>query len=154
MELKSAVETLARSLASHSEHLLVKSSKKLAIHSSEEVVRNIGDNLAVWFTGVRAFPPAFLSPVCKVVEAAGPNIPLELGPLLPVDRRRRYDWMLEIKQGLQVPVVHVTYAPESSVGNLNWIWHSLATGIDSALQTSQPLIENLRRISPSTTREP
>ena len=108
MELKSAVETLARSLASHSEHLLVKRSKKLAIHLSEEVVRNIGDNLAVWFTGVRAFPPAFLSPVCKVVEAAGPNIPLELGPLLPVDWRRRYDWMLEIKQGLQVTLVHVT----------------------------------------------
>ena len=32
------------------------------------------------------------------------------------------------------------YAPGSSVGNLHWIWHSKAD-IDSALQSSQPLIE-------------
>ena len=148
MELKSVVETLARSLASYSEHLLVKRSKMLAIHSSEEVVRNIGDNLTVRFTGVRACPPPFLSPVCKAIGETGSNIPLELGPLLPVDQRRRYDWMLEINQGLQVPLVHVTYAPGSSVGNLNWIWHSLATDIDSALQTSQPLIEKLKKDIP------
>ena len=56
--------------------------------------------------------------------------------------------MLEINQGLQVPLVHVTYVPGSSVGNLNWIWHSLATDIDSALQTSQPLIEKLKKDIP------
>ena len=39
---------------------------------------------------------------------------------------------------------HITYAPRSCVGNLHWIWHSKATDIDSALQSSQPLIERLK----------
>ena len=44
--------------------------------------------------------------------------------------------------------MHVTYAPGSSVGNLNWIWHSMATDIDSALQSSQPLIEEIKNNIP------
>ena len=41
-----------------------------------------------------------------------------------------------------------TYAPGSSVGNLHWIWHSKATDIHSALQSSQPLIKQLKKDIP------
>ena len=40
------------------------------------------------------------------------------------------------------------YAPGSSVGNLHWIWHSKATDIHSALQSSQPLIKQLKKDIP------
>ena len=94
--------------------------------------------LTVRFTGVCAMPPTFLGPVCETIVAAGPDVPLEVGALLPSDRRRKYEWMQEIKRGLQVPFVHVTYAPGSSVGNLHWIWHSKAADVDSALHAVFP----------------
>ena len=148
LEMKHSVENLARSLASYADLLLAKRMKMQVVHSSQEVVRNISKNLTVRFTGVRAMPPSFLGPVCEAIVAAGPDVPLEVGALLPNDRRRRYEWMQEIKRGLQVPLVHVTYASGSSVGNLNWIWHSTATDIDSALLSSQPLIEELKKDIP------
>ena len=57
--------------------------------------------------------------------------------------------MQEIKQGPQVPLVDVTYAPGRVLETyLHWIWQSKATDIDSALQSSQSLIEQLKKDIP------
>ena len=50
--------------------------------------------------------------------------------------------------GLDVPLIHVTYAPGSNIGNLHWIWQSTATSIDDALHTTQPIIEQLKKVIP------
>ena len=46
--------------------------------------------------------------------------------------------------GLDVPLIHVMYAPGSNIGNLHWIWHSTSVSIDDALNTAQPIIEELK----------
>ena len=53
-----------------------------------------------------------------------------------------------LKKGLHVPLVHVSYAPGGNIGNLNWFWHSTATNINNALQTTQPHIEEIRKKIP------
>ena len=103
-----------------------------AVHDSEEVVRSMGDSLTVRFTSVRLSPPPWTAPISEAVLAAGPDSPVELDGLLPDDRRRKYDWIVEIKKGLGVSLVHVTYSPGSNLGNITWIWHTTATNIDSA----------------------
>ena len=118
------------------------------VHESNEVIRDIGQNLSVQFTGVRLSPPPYLDLIYQAIETAGSNQPIELDLLLPSDRRRRYKWLMDLKQGLQVPLVHVLYAPGVNVGNLNWLWHSTATNIDNTLQTTQPLIEELKKKIP------
>lgn len=145
VEFKSAVQQLAQSLASYADHLIDKRIRMQAVHSAEEVVRSIGDSLSVRFTGVRHSPPPYTAPISEAVMAAGPETPVELDELLPSDRRRKYDWLMEVRNGLGVPLVHVTY---SLGGNLTWIWRSTATDINSALQTSQPIIEELKRSIP------
>ena len=55
---------------------------------------------------------------------------------------------MELKNGLQVPLVHVSFAPGGSIGNLNWLWYSTAKDIDNALQSTQPLIEELKKKIP------
>ena len=47
-----------------------------------------------------------------------------------------------------MPLVHMTYSPGSNIGNLTWIWHCTATDIDSALQSSQPIVEELKKCIP------
>ena len=42
----------------------------------------------------------------------------------------------------------MTYFPSSNVGNVSWVWHSTATDIDSALQSCQPIIEELKKQIP------
>ena len=68
--------------------------------------------------------------------------------LLPSNQRRRYEWLMDLKQSLQVPLVHVSYASGGNVKKLNWLWHSTATNIDDALQTTQPVIEELKKQIP------
>ena len=107
-----------------------------AIYSSPDVVQSIGDFLTVRYTGVRAVPPPFLVSVSEAITTLGTNVPLELGTLLPTDRRRRYEWLEALKKGLGFPLVHVTHAPGGSIGNLHWVWHSTSSSTDKALMTA------------------
>lgn len=148
MVFKASVEQLARSLASYSDSLVAKRARIQAVHTSECSVRNIGDSLSVRFTRIHHSPPPYLAPIAKAVAAAGLNVPVELGALLPTERRRRYDWVTDLKRGLQVPLVHLTYSPGSNLGNLFWVWHCTASDIDEVLQTSQPIIEKIKTCIP------
>lgn len=91
-----------------------------AVHSSEEVVRSVGNSLTVCFTGVRLSPPPYTAPISEAVLAAGPDSPVELDGLLPDDRRRKYDWLVEVKKGLGVPLcmlhIHLEVTLETSLG--------------------------------------
>ena len=78
---------------------------------------------------------------------------LEESDLLSNNRRRRYDYMEEAKKGLKVPTILFTYSPGSNLCNLHWIWHTSATDIHSALQSCQPLIEQLNYKFPIITQE-
>ena len=147
-DMKKATETLARSLASYADLLIEKRSRMELVHNSPEVVRTIGENLTVRYTHTRVQPPSYLSPLSDAVMSAGLNVPVEIGQMLPTDRRQKYDWVEEIRKGLRVPLVHVTYSPGSNVGNVHWIWQSDATSIDSALQKVQPIIEHLKQKIP------
>ena len=89
------------------------------IHSSTEVVRQIGENLTVHFTERRVLLPPFPASISEALKDLGHNAPLELGKLLPSDRRRRYEWLHALKGGLEVLLIHLTYAPGSNVGNLH-----------------------------------
>ena len=147
-DLKQSIETLARSLSSYADLLVEKRSRMELIHSSPEIVRTVGKNLTVRYTQTRLQPPSYLSPLCDAVVSAGINVPVEIGQMLPADHRRKYDWVEEIRKGLRVPLVHVTYSPGSNIGNIHWIWHSDATSIDNALQRVQPIIEHLKQNIP------
>ena len=78
LEVKNSVENLACSLASYVDLLLAKRTKMQVVDSSQEVVRNISQNLTVRFTGVCAMPPTFLGPVCEAIVAAGSDVLLEV----------------------------------------------------------------------------
>ena len=47
---------------------------------------SVMQNLTVRFTGVRAMPPTFLDPLCEVIVAAGPGVPLEVGALQSIQK--------------------------------------------------------------------
>ena len=113
-----------------------------------EIVRTVAENLTVRYTHAGVLPPAYLSPLSDAVVSAGLNVPVEVGRMLPTDRRRRYDWIQELRKGLHVSLVYLTYSPGSNVGNVHWIWQSDATSIDNALQTVQPIIECLKQKIP------
>lgn len=91
-ELKQSIETLAHSLMSYADLLIVKKSRMELVHKSSEIVRTVGENLTVRYTHTRVLPPAYLSPLSDAVVSAGLNVPVEIGQMLPTDRRRRYDW--------------------------------------------------------------
>lgn len=76
---------------------------------------------------------SFISEAIKEMDF---DTPLELGKFLPPDRQKWYEWLQGLRMGLDVPLIHVTDAPGSNVGNLHWIWHSTAT-----LCTTQPITE-------------
>ena len=120
--LKKDVEQLSRSLASYADHLLDKRARMQAVYSSQEMTRTIAENLSISYIGNCRQPSLVLSSISDQINHMQPNTPLDLRPLLPSDRRRRYEWIQKLKDGLQMPIVHVRYSPGSNIGDLHWIW--------------------------------
>ena len=85
--MKQSIETLARSLASYADLLIEKRSRMELIHNSPEIVRTVGENLTVRYTHTRLQPPSYLTPLSDAVVSAGINVPVEIGQMLPADRR-------------------------------------------------------------------
>ena len=96
-------------------------------------------------------PTASLQGLSEALEEAGIDSPLSLqdSGLLPQERRKWYEYIEHIKQGLHMPVVLATYSPGSNLGNLHWIWCTPATDISSAMQSCQPIIERIKVKIPS-----
>ena len=146
--LKKDVEQLSRSLASYADMLLDKRAQIQEIHSSKTTSRNIADNLAVSYIDKCHRLSPILSSISDAISQIEPNTPLDLRPLLPDDRRRRYEWTQILQQGIQVPIVHVQYSSGSNIGDLHWIWQCTAANIDDALKICHPIIENLKKNIP------
>lgn len=107
LPLKKDVEQLARSLASYADYLFDKRARMEVIHSSKEVARNIGDNLSVSYIDSCNHPSPIVSSISDVVDRLEPDTPMVIMTLLPDDRRRRYEWIQVIRQGLCVPLILV-----------------------------------------------
>ena len=75
-DMRNNVEQLARSFTSYADLLLTKRARMEEIHSSTEVVRQIGENITVSFTKCLILPPAFLSSINEAVKELDPDTPL------------------------------------------------------------------------------
>ena len=124
LPLKKDVEQLSRSLASYADLLLDKRARIQFIHSSKEVTRSIGEHLSVSYIDKCHRLPLIMSPISDAINRIEPNTPMDLRPLLPDDRRRRYEWRLALD------------------------WQCTAMNIDDALKSCQPIIENLKKDIP------
>ena len=148
LSLKEDVEQLSRSLLSYADLLLDKRARIQFIHSSNEVTRNVAEHLSVSYVDKCQRPSPIISSISNAITQIEPNTPLDLRPLLPDDRRRRYEWIQTLKHGLDVPIIHLQYSPGSNIGDLHWIWQCSASNIEDALKCCQPIIENLKKNIP------
>ena len=89
LPMKNDVQQLAHSFASYAYLLLAKRARMEVVHSSTEVVRRIREYLTVSYTERRVLPPTLLSPISDALKRLDHTTPLELGKLLPTDRRRQ-----------------------------------------------------------------
>ena len=53
-----------------------------------------------------------------------------------------------MKGGLDVPLVHITYAPGSNIGNFHWVWHYTSMCIEKVLKMSQAIIATTKKDIP------
>ena len=123
----------------------------IAVHHSTEQILTVGNSLSLQLISPRHTPTASLQELSEALEEAGIDSPLSLqdSGLLPQERRKRYEYIEHVKQGLHMPVVLATYSPGSNLGNLHWIWCTSATDISSAMQSCHPIIESIKVNIPS-----
>ena len=144
---KREVEILARSFQKYYDYLNAKKQRTFANHHSQEQIRSVENSLTVQFIQQRHTVASPLQPLCSSIADAGLDSPVFLqdAGVLPVDRRRRYDYMENVKGGLDVPIILLTYSAGGSHGNLYWAWNTSAANISSALQSCQPIIERVKQ---------
>ena len=108
--LKKDVEQLSCSLASYADHLLNKRARMHSVFSSREMTRTIAENLSISYIENCRQPSLVQSSISDQINQMQPNTPLELRPLLPNDRRRGYEWIQKLEDGLQMPTVYMQYS--------------------------------------------
>ena len=120
----------------------------MSLHASSLPARTVGNALTVKYVSSRHAVPTEVGSICAAVSSAGVNVPYDINSLLPGDRRRRYDCIQIVKQGMTFPAILATYSPGSNIGSLHWLWQTDASDISSALQVCQPIIEQSKANMP------
>ena len=77
----------------------------------------------------------------KIIEV-GPYPFINLDEYSPVDAKKRYLFIKEVKNGAQVPTILLTYSPGNNVGNSHFIWHVPDETLSTA--SSQRVIEEIK----------
>ena len=84
-------------------------------HFILQVTRNVGENLSISYIEKCDWLSPILCLISDAINQIEPNTPLNLKPLLPDDHRKCCKWTQTLKQGLQLPVVHVQYSPGATL---------------------------------------
>ena len=148
-KLKIKIEGFAASLGDYAGVLDVKKRKMYTLHASLSPSRTIGDNLSVEFLTPRRSLPSDIAAFQEKLERSGSNVAIEINELLPSDRRKRYNLIQCLKNGLLSPAILATYSPGSNIGNIYWLWLTDATDMSSAIQSCHQVIEFIKSSIPA-----
>ena len=147
--LKTEIEAFSASLGDYADILNVKKQKMNALHGSLFPTRTVADNLLVEFLTPRHSLSSDIVVFQEKLERSGTNVAIEIDELLPSDRRKRYDLIQRLKNGLLSPAILATYSPGSNIGNIHWLWLTGDTDISSAIQSCHQVIESIKSCIPT-----
>lgn len=119
---KPHVERLAGSLAEYRDRLSSQNKKVKEMHSSLVPVRQLSESLSV-----SIIKKSGLSYPCydKLLQILGNLEPYQhtcLSDITPDQSHERYMFISNLKSGLNIPVVMLTYSPGNNCGNLTFLW--------------------------------
>ena len=134
------LESLAYSLSRYSTELHEKNKAMKLVHTFSIPWHSLSEGLDVFYLGpvTRVINEQVQMLASKIIEA-GPYPFINLDEYSPVDAKKRYLFIKEVKNGAQVPTILLTYSPGNNVGNSHFIWHkTLSTA------SSQRVIEEIK----------
>ncbi len=143
--LKAEVEQLVNSVSKYSDSLGEHLKRMKEVHASDTPVRKLSDWVSYCFIDVARSVSSSLHSVDAIIQGYPSYQPLLVNEQSPSDARRRYNFLQELKHGLSIPVVHLTYKAGNNVGDLHYIWHGDHAETSTAvLERSLGVVETLR----------
>ncbi len=116
-----------------------------AVHGSEIPVRELSESLSVQVIPNSAVCFPCINSLSQSLKQLRPFQYMCLTEHCPDEPRKRYDYIQQLKRGLNVPVVLLTYSPGNNRGNLHFIWrYDGDTKLETVFQDSLPVVETIK----------
>lgn len=91
-----------------------------------------------------------LNSVNELIQTCPSYQPILVNEHSPADARGRYKFLQELKHGLSVPIVHLTYKSGNNLGDLHYIWYGdSAESSVAILEQSLHVVETLKENFPT-----
>ena len=136
MLFKTSFEQLAWSLASYADHLMAKRAK--VYPCIRKKCTKCRRSFKCSFHSCLSLFPSISCTHCRSCFSS--RTECSYGILSVAYYRQKEVWLTDLKQGLEVPLVHLTYSPASNLGDLFWVCHCIAIEIFVVLETSYLII--------------
>jgi len=145
-EFQQQVETLARNVLKYTEYFASQNKTMKEIHARPTPVRQLSDALSIKY-----IPPCdgmvlHKFDLSKVLQQKNCDKYIFLNDYIPDQARRWYDFLQSLtNNGLQFPIMYLTYSPGNNVGNLSFVWHlSPENSVEESFQHSLAVVEKIK----------
>ena len=137
--LRKGIEELTEAIESYCFELDEKR-KAMKVHHNTPIVAD--DDLAFSVLKVTKDFPIILNPICEAVKEKGCYEPIAVRDFAPIDRRKRYAYVMQLERGLSVRCVMITRSYGSNIGNYRFLWR-----IPEHVTMENTLAENQRVVT-------
>lgn len=148
-KFKPLIEQLAGSLTQYSDLLTSHNKRMKEIHSSPVPIRQLSDSLSISVINKSALRYPRYNEIFGVLSDLEPYQHICLTDLCPEDPRERYRLITGLKNGLDIPVVSLTYSPGNNCGNMHFLWKYPDTeSMGTVFERSIPVVEIIKPLLP------
>lgn len=146
---KQHVDMLAGNIAQYCDYLKSQSKKMKLVHSSETSVRQISDSLTVEVLKGSSTCFPCLNDLSTALQRMDTYYHLSVNEFCPPEAQPRYRFLQQLKCGLNVSIVLLTYSPGNNKGNLHFAWrYDHSEAIETVFQRSLPVVETVKTLLP------
>ena len=146
---KHSIEQLAGSLAEYGDYLGSQNKRAKEIHSSPVPVRQLSQSLSVTVIKNSGLCYPRYNDLVKLLSNLEPYQHISLTGICPDQPRKRYRFLQDLKNGLNVSVVSLTYSPGNNCGNLTFLWKYVETeSVETVFEKSLPVVEVIKPLLP------
>lgn len=119
---KQHVDMLAGNIAQYCDYIKSQSKKMKLVHSSETSVGQVSDSLIVEVLKGSSTCFPCLNDLSTALQRMDTYYHLSVNEFCPPEAQPRYRFLQQLKCGLNVPIVLLTYSPGNNKGNLQFAW--------------------------------
>ena len=146
---KPCIEQFADALSQYCDLLASQNKRTKEVHSSPIPIRQLSDSLSITIIKKSATRSPCYDEIFRVLSGLNFYQHICLTDLCPEEPCEKYMFIKNLKSGLNIPVISLTYSTGNNCGNMNFLWkYGEMESMETIFDKSTSVVEIIKPLLP------